>query len=166
MGIHLWDVPISHFIEYQKVFFSNLFNSMSVSLTFGKGSLADSILARICNTMIKVAFFAFYLRIFAVVDHIRIMAWAGMAAVITFCVAFVIADAILCSPWSGEHGWVDPNMVTRCGTKATKLITGAAYFGVISDFYILFIPLHQVVHLKISRPKKIGICLIFLTGLL
>ncbi|CAG8959239.1 hypothetical protein HYFRA_00012597 [Hymenoscyphus fraxineus] len=148
LGIHLWDVPISRFIEYQK------------------GSLADSILVRICSTMIRVAFFSFYLRLFAVVRQVRIMAWAGMVAVITFGVAFVIADAILCSPWPGEHGWVDPTMVHRCGVKATKLITGAAYFGVIMDFYILFIPLQQVFKLKVSRAKKIGICLVFLTGLL
>ncbi|TVY78302.1 hypothetical protein LSUE1_G004229 [Lachnellula suecica] len=148
LGIHLWDVSISQFIKYQK------------------GSLADSILIRICSTTIKVAFFAFYLRLFAVVRHIRVMAWVGIAVVTTFCVAFVVADAVLCSPWPGEHGWVDPDMVHRCGTKATKLITGASYFNVITDFYILFIPLHQVVTLNVSRAKKIGLCMIFLTGLL
>ncbi|KAI1376583.1 hypothetical protein F4677DRAFT_418981 [Hypoxylon crocopeplum] len=149
LGIHLWDVPLSHYIIYQKA------------------SLADAVLIRICNTLIKVAFFVFYFRLFHPIKHVRVMIWAGMAAVIVFCLAFVIVDLVACSPRPNEHGgWLDPSMLDRCNRIAPPLITGAAYFSVITDFYILFIPLHQVPTFGLSQKRKIGISFIFLTGLL
>lgn len=149
LGIHLWDVPLSHYIEYSK------------------GSLADSVLIRITNTTIKVAFLVFYLRLFSPVTHVRYMIWAGMAVVITFCVVFVVLDIVACAPWPSEHGdWLAPSLLDRCDRIAVDLITAAAYFSVITDFYILFIPLHQIPKLGLSRKRKIGVSLIFLTGFL
>ncbi|KAI0154504.1 hypothetical protein GGR57DRAFT_502253 [Xylariaceae sp. FL1272] len=80
LGIHLWDAPVSHYYEYQKT--SPL-----------KGSLADSILIRITNTTIKIAFFVFYLRLFGHVTHVKYMTWAGIVVVTVFCVVFVVLDA-------------------------------------------------------------------------
>ncbi|KAI0903202.1 hypothetical protein F4824DRAFT_493250 [Ustulina deusta] len=149
LGIHLWDAPISHYIEYQK------------------GSLADSVLIRITSTTIKVSFFVFYLRLFGTVTHVRYMVWAGMTVVITFCVVFVILDIIACAPFPSEHGnWVAPSLIDRCNRIAVPLITAGAYISVITDFYILFIPLHQLSKLRVSTRRKMGIGFIFLTGLL
>ncbi|KAI0118252.1 hypothetical protein GGR51DRAFT_498611 [Nemania sp. FL0031] len=147
LGIHLWDAPLSHYIEYQK------------------GSLADSVLIRITSTTIKAGFFVFYLRLFGTVTYVRYMVWVGMTVVISFCVVFVILDIIACAPSPGEHGnWVAPSLIDRCGRIAVPLITAAAYINVITDFYILFIPLHQVSKLRVSTRRKIGIGFIFLTG--
>ncbi|KUJ19298.1 uncharacterized protein LY89DRAFT_780274 [Mollisia scopiformis] len=149
LGIHLWDVPLSHYIEYSK------------------GSLADSVLIRITNTSIKVAFFVWYLRLFSVIKYVKIMVLVGMVTVITFCVAFITIDLVACCPWPSEHGgWLDPKMLSRCNKIAPNLVTSGAYFSVITDFYILFIPLHQVPGLNLSRNKKIGLSFIFLTGTL
>ncbi len=95
------------------------------------------------------------------------MVWAGMAVVITFCVVFVTVDIIACAPRPSEHwNWMAPTLQDRCERTVIDLITAAAYFSVITDFYLLFIPLHQVPKLGLSRNRKIGISLIFLTGLL
>ncbi|KAI1123698.1 hypothetical protein F5Y10DRAFT_285804 [Nemania abortiva] len=147
LGIHLWDVPVSHLIEYQK------------------GSLADSVLIRITNTIIKVAFFVFYLRLFGNVRHVRYLAWVGMAVVITFCVIFVILVTIACAPLPGENrNWVAPSVLERCNRIATPMITGAAYIGVVTDFYLLAIAGYQVSNLHTTTRRKIGIGFIFLTG--
>ncbi|KAI1475540.1 hypothetical protein F4774DRAFT_276503 [Daldinia eschscholtzii] len=149
LGIHFWDVPISHYIEYQK------------------GSLADSVLIRITNTTIKVAFLTFYLRLFSPVTYVRYMVLAGMALVITFCVVFVIVDLVACAPWPSEHGdWIAPSLIDRCSRISVPLITAAAYFTVITDFYVLLIPLHQIPTLGLSPRRKVGVSIIFLTGLL
>lgn len=117
--------------------------------------------------MIKVAFLVFYLRLFQPFTHVRIMVWAGLGVVITFCVAFIITDLVACSPWPSEHGgWIDPSMISRCDSIAPDLVTAGAYFSVITDFYLLFIPLHMVPKLKLSFRRKLGLSLIFLTGLL
>ncbi|OTB13139.1 hypothetical protein K445DRAFT_14129 [Daldinia sp. EC12] len=149
LGIHFWDVPISHYIEYQK------------------GSLADSVLIRITNTTIKVAFLTFYLRLFSPVTYVRYMVLAGMALVITFYVIFVIVDLVACAPWPSEHGdWIAPSLIDRCSRISVPLITAAAYFTVITDFYVLLIPLHQIPTLGLSPRRKVGVSIIFLTGLL
>ncbi|XXG95640.1 hypothetical protein Hte_001908 [Hypoxylon texense] len=134
---------------------------------YQKGSLADSVLIRITNTTIKVAFLVFYLRLFSPVKYVRHMIWVGMAVVITFCVVFVVIDLVACAPWPSEHGdWLAPSLLDRCDRIVVDLITAGAYFSVITDFYILFIPLHQIPKLGLSRKRKIGITLIFLTGFL
>lgn len=124
-------------------------------------------LIRLCSTIIKVGFYVFYLRLFYPYQHVRIMIWTGMGAVVTFCIVFVITDLIACSPWPKERlGWMDPSLTERCNSIAPDLVTAGAYFNVISDFYTLFIPLHLLPNLNFSRKRKVGLSLIFLTGLL
>lgn len=65
-----------------------------------------------------------------------------------------------------ETGWLAPSLVDRCNRIAVDLITAGAYFNVLTDFYILFIPLHQLPKLRLSKRRKIGVYLIFLTGLM
>jgi hypothetical protein len=54
-------------------------------------------------------------------------------------------------------------------TKLSQLLTivaGSGILGVLSDFYILVIPMHLVVRLRLPLGKKLGVCGIFLTGFL
>ncbi|KAK8066134.1 hypothetical protein PG997_012881 [Apiospora hydei] len=148
LGIHLWDVNLRRYLFY------------------AKASLADSTFFRICNTLIKVSFFLFYRRLFRPVTHVKVMVWVGIALVTTFCVAYIIIDIVACAPWPSEHGWLDPNTMKRCGAIAPKLVTAGAYFSVLTDFYILAIPLQQVPQLRLSKRRKVGLSFIFLTGLL
>ncbi|CAJ2511163.1 Uu.00g067880.m01.CDS01 [Anthostomella pinea] len=132
-----------------------------------QGSLADAVLIRISNTTIKVAFLVFNLRLFNPVTRARYMIWAGMAIVVTFGVVFVIVNLVACSPWPSEGGnWLAPSFLDRCNGISVDLITAAAYMNVITDFYILFIPLLQIPKLGLSLRRKIGISIIFSTGLL
>ncbi|KAK7908815.1 NAD(P)-binding protein [Apiospora marii] len=95
------------------------------------------------------------------------MVWTGISLVVTFCVAYIIIVIVACAPWPSEHdGWLDGRMAQRCNDIAVPLLTAAAYFSVLTDFYILAIPLHQVPQLRLSRKRKVGISFIFLTGLL
>ncbi|KAI1660722.1 hypothetical protein F4813DRAFT_348130 [Daldinia decipiens] len=149
IGIHFWDVPISHYIEYEK------------------GALADYVLFRIAHTTTKVGFLVFYLRLFRPVSYVRFMVWAGISVVITFCVVNVVVPLVACSPWPSEHGdWIAPSLIDRCYPISINLRTAAAYFSVITDFYVWFIPLHQIPSLGLSPRRKVGVSLVFLTGLL
>ncbi|KAF2730927.1 hypothetical protein EJ04DRAFT_579498 [Polyplosphaeria fusca] len=149
LGIHLWDVSIPKLMAYTK------------------GSLADSILIRITNTLVKVGLLALYLRLFNIISHVRTMVWVGMFAVISYCIAFVITDLVACVPRSDEAGgWVDPKLLARCNAIVPDFITAGAWFNVFTDFYILMIPLHMIPKLGLSRNRQIGVALIFLTGLL
>ncbi|KAI0854509.1 hypothetical protein F4860DRAFT_499209 [Xylaria cubensis] len=147
LGIHLWDVTLRRFIEWQK------------------GSLADGLLAQVTNATIKVGFLLFYLRLFGLVNHVRWMIWIGLAVIVTFAVVFFIIDLAACVPRVGET-WASPSVSQRCNSISVNLVTAGAYIRVVTDFYVLFIPLHQLPSLKLSKKRKIGVALIFLTGLL
>ncbi|KAK8124365.1 NAD(P)-binding protein [Apiospora kogelbergensis] len=115
----------------------------------------------------KVSFFLFYRRLFRPVTQVKIMVWIGISLVVTFCVAYMVIDTVSCAPWPSEHGgWLDPGVTRRCSAIAPNLVTAGAYFSVLTDFYILAIPLQQVPKLRLSKRRKVGVSLVFLTGLL
>ncbi|KAI1351315.1 hypothetical protein F5Y01DRAFT_128582 [Xylaria sp. FL0043] len=147
LGIHLWDVTLRKFIEWQKL------------------SLADGLLAQVTNATIKVGFLVFYLRLFGLVNHVRWMIWFGLTVIVGFAVAFFIVDLAACVPRAGET-YASPSVSERCNSISVNLVTVGAYIRVVTDFYILFIPLHQMPSLGLSKRRKIGVTLIFLTGLL
>ncbi|KAI1126227.1 hypothetical protein F5Y10DRAFT_267360 [Nemania abortiva] len=149
LGIHLWDVPLDSYVKNQKA------------------SLINSIILSITNTTIKVAFLVFYFRLFKPITYVRYMVWIGITVLVTFCVVLVTIDAIACSPLPNEHGsWTAPSFIARCDDLAANLFLTAAYVNVISDIYILFIPIRQVRRLNLSKKQKIGLTFVFLTGLL
>ncbi|KAH8161443.1 hypothetical protein CIB48_g6802 [Xylaria polymorpha] len=129
------------------------------------GSLADGLLAQLTSATTKVGFLVFYLRLFRPVTYVRYLIWAGMAVIITFAIVFFIIDLVVCVPRSGET-WLNPAVSHRCNNISVPLVTVGAYFKVITDFYILFIPLHQLPRLRLSKKRKVGFVLIFMTGLL
>ncbi|KAK8059272.1 hypothetical protein PG996_009202 [Apiospora saccharicola] len=149
LGIHLWDVTLRKYLFFMKL------------------SIADMVLHRVCNSLVKMAFLFFYLRLFGTVRPVRIMILAGMAAVVAFFIAYLIVEIVTCVPWPSEHGgFLDETFQARCLYVSPRLLLAGCYFGVIVDFYILFIPLSQVKDLELPRKRKIGISFIFLTGLM
>lgn len=95
------------------------------------------------------------------------MVRVGIVVVVVWYTAIMIINLVACTPWPNQHGkWLDRSLVARCFGTAPTLMTAGAYMNVVTDFYILFIPMHQVPRLGLSRKKKIGVGFIFLTGLL
>ena len=76
----------------------------------------------------------------------------------------VIAQIILCSPAPGET-WIE-HLFSEAGEKAAKLAIPIGAVGLAADTYILVLPIVGVLQLQLSSRKKLGTCLIFLTGLL
>jgi hypothetical protein len=145
-GTHIWDVTLRKWIYYSKL------------------ALANSPLARSSNISIKCAFLVFYLRLFGPKDHIRPMVWAGIGVLLSFYVAWIIAYLVCAVP--GDGGYLDPAYQAQMADKPNKLVLAACYMSVISDVYILLIPMHQVPKLALSYKRKWGISLIFATGLM
>ncbi|KAK7926926.1 hypothetical protein PG985_003924 [Apiospora marii] len=125
------------------------------------------VLHRICNSLIKVAFLLFYLRLFGPVRQVRIMVWIGLGLVATFCIVYIIIELATCIPRPSDHdGFLDDVFFERCFAFAPKILLAGCYFGVIMDFYILLLPLSQLKGLGLPKKRKIGISFIFLTGLI
>lgn len=52
----------------------------------------------------------------------------------------------------------------RSGILSTVLAVG--YFNLCTDFYILLLPISGIIRLQLPKRRKIGVILIFMTGLL
>lgn len=96
----------------------------------------------------KLGLLLFYYKLFAVNDLTRIGSLVGMAVVVPLYTAlfFVFVFMDEASAW-----------------KANKAM---AVFNIVTDFYLLVLPLTAVVWLRMERRKKIGLIVIFSSGFL
>lgn len=96
------------------------------------------------------------------------MIYIGLFAVVVFCLGSVIGSLAVCFPRPGVHYELFPSykVPQQCFTELPKIQTAGTIFSVITDFYILFIPIHLLPMLKLSRRRKIAVASVFLVGLL
>ena len=83
---------------------------------------------------------------------------------VLFYTAFLLVGAISCTPRSGET-WIVAVVSKRCGRNLTLGYVIAA-FNVLSDFYLLAIPVPVVWKLQLPLRRKVGVSAIFMTGFL
>ncbi|KAI1165983.1 hypothetical protein F5B18DRAFT_115641 [Nemania serpens] len=141
LGPHIWNVSRLRLLQYQWP------------------ATIESLFLRTSNTLIKVSMLTFYLRIFNPVPKLRLMIWIGLVAVVGFLVVIIAATLALCHN-SGPLG-----ISQRCSHELPNFTTAGTIFSVISDFYILFIPIQLLPSLKLSQKRKAAVGGVFLIGL-
>jgi hypothetical protein len=94
------------------------------------------------------------------------MIWGGMVFIVLFYVAITIAQVKEFIPKPGDvFGWFTPKPYSEA--NALLNITAVqGIVGIVTDFYILGIPMYFVSGLSLPRGRKIGVLAIFLTGLM
>lgn len=102
---------------------------------------------------------------------LRMLCWAGLGVTFVFYTASIIVQAIPCHPRGGTDriaflaGIANPQCAGSTEmVQRMSIATGA--FGLISDLYILIIPMPAVARLHLGRKKKLGVYLIFSSGAL
>ena len=90
--------------------------------------------------------------------------YMGIIFNILFYCGTTIAYGVMCMPASGVT-WVDTLDTDRCYQSVIVLYLQAA-FGVISDFYILILPMPILFKLNLPTRKKASVAAIFMTGIL
>ncbi|KAI0160210.1 hypothetical protein GGR57DRAFT_499624 [Xylariaceae sp. FL1272] len=145
IGPHIWDV------------------SLAAELRYMYPSIAESVLSRLANTLIKISLLTLYLRIFPI-PRIRWMAYSGLVAVSSFFLAILIATLTVCVPRGTKTGLDAYITSAYCSETVGQIVTAGAIFSVISDVYILLIPIHLLPTLKLSRRRKIAVSSVFLLG--
>lgn len=111
---------------------------------------------------VKLCLFFGYLRMFKVDRVTRWSIWAGVVACSIFYIITFFVDLFRCMPI--QSAW-DPTVEGKCMSyDVFPNATGA--FNIISDFYILWIPLPPVVRMNMPLARKIRIALTFGLGLL
>lgn len=70
----------------------------------------------------------------------------------------------LCAPKAGQD-YAETFRTERC-RKSTVFGIVQGVFGIVSDLYLLVIPIPAVMGLQMPRRRKLGVIAIFMTGLL
>ncbi|KAI0404812.1 hypothetical protein F4802DRAFT_212963 [Xylaria palmicola] len=110
---------------------------------------------------IKLCILLGYLRIFSVDRFTKWGIWAGIVVVSIFYVVFFFLDIFRCMPV--EAAW-NPTIKGRCLSYAA-LPDATGIVNLISDFYILLLPLRPIFNMNMDLSRRLRIASIFGLGL-
>ncbi|KAL8766790.1 MAG: hypothetical protein Q9209_006529 [Squamulea sp. 1 TL-2023] len=114
--------------------------------------------------IIKLSLFFLYRQIFAPKQYLQYLIWGGIAVTGLFYWSSTVIAVALCAP-RGNETYIMAFATARCG--ATKqLAVASGVFNVLSDLYLLVIPVPATLALHLPRRKKIGLLILFATGIL
>ncbi|KAI2770930.1 hypothetical protein F4815DRAFT_496904 [Daldinia loculata] len=150
MGRHQWDIPVSEF--HQRVVL--------------KYSFAPSYVYSTAAVFIKATLLIFYLRIFNPVKGARILIWATLAVVILFYLIIVITIQVTCNGYTPTAQMFNTDAEVDCLVPQEPLWITTSVFSAVTDLYLLAIPVAFTLKLRLPSKRKIGVCCIFLTGLI
>lgn len=98
-----------------------------------------------------------------------ILVWAGIAIVVASYSVCIITTSVFCR---SSRRPVNPAeyllLQTRsdCHRDLLNLNAAQGVFSTVSDIYVLVLPIHLIWHLRLSQGRRVGICTIFLVGLM
>lgn len=120
-----------------------------------------------CFWFIKLALFTFYLRLFKVLRWLRYCVYLGILVTGVCYLATTILFPIFCAPRDGQDqmAYLAAIAAEKC-IKARYTATALGCINIISDVYIFMLPLPPVWALKLPFRKRLGIAMMFSTGLM
>lgn len=113
----------------------------------------------------KLSVLLLYLEIFKVNKQARFTVAIGLTIITAQCLMTIIGNCILCVPEPGDS-WLIASSTEKCRVTATLYGVIISAMSVFSDLYVIVIPLPVIWQLHMARRKKIGVSVIFITGLL
>ena len=111
----------------------------------------------------KLSLFLLYYRLFARHQWIRYLVYLGVGSVDAMYTASMIVYGCLCLPRRGQS-WIEAGLSSQCHTMSIMIDYVRGPFNVLSDLYLLFLPLPAVWQLHLPLRKRLGLAGIFLTG--
>jgi hypothetical protein len=114
---------------------------------------------------IKTAILLSYQRIFGISRAGRWLMWVGIALVTIFYALCLFLSLFSCQPMAKV--W-DPMVEGHCAAYDIHVVpgTGSGVFNVLTDVYILVIPMPFIWKLKMRRDRKVRVMAVFGLGLL
>ncbi|KAI0143845.1 hypothetical protein F4776DRAFT_442144 [Hypoxylon sp. NC0597] len=150
---HQWDVPLSE---------------LDIRPT-QKATLITICLYAVATAFMKSTFLALYLRIFKPAKGANILLWTSLVVIVVFYVISFIMEAAICGPAINKPfpttypAAYDPDV--GCSMPQRPLWITIGVFSVVSDFYLLAVPVGFTLNIRLPLKRKIGVCCMFLTGL-
>lgn len=131
-------------------------------LTCSNRFFAAQIMYKVVITLDKVAILLLYYRVFYVHRSFRIAAHCVNAFIISSGLAFILATIFQCTPVSGV--W-DKGYEKAVCVNSKDFWISYATLNIATDLVLLGMPLHRLTRLKMSPLDKLGLALVFCTGL-
>ncbi|KAI4218695.1 MAG: hypothetical protein L6R36_008805 [Xanthoria steineri] len=149
-GRHLWDIPLSVFISEE-----------ILKLSYVSGWLSN-----VANIFVKLTFFILYWSIFYPFRWLRYVILGGAAVVTGVYAGFIMYVLISDTPQPGQT-WLEKAQANqeRGTSGGVKLAMTLAAWGLVTDVYILLLPISGVMRLQLSRKKRIALLTVFMTGI-
>lgn len=147
VGPHQWNVPFTAFTP------SLLRRFVVLDMLYSPTIL-----------MAKLSLLSLYLQIFRPNQALRYCIYFGMVFLTLFYAATFTAYGVLSIPRPGQSQLESILSVNTAKDIPLGIAQGAV--NVVTDFYILLIPIPGVLNLQLPRAKKIGVLAIFMTGTL
>lgn len=118
------------------------------------------------KVFIKLTFFILYWSIFYPFRWLRYGILGGAAVVTGVSAAFIMYVLISDTPRSGQT-WLEKAQSgkERGTTGGVRLALTLAVWGLVTDIYILLLPISGVMRLQLSRKKRIALLTVFMSGI-
>ena len=113
---------------------------------------------------IKLTFFLLYMQVFQPMRWLRISSYVNAIALCAFYGACTVAQIIFATPRPSET-W-SSHLMSSENAKGYILSVPLSAVGLFFDIVILVLPIAGTMQLQLPTRRKIGLTLIFLTGLL
>ncbi|KAK2036964.1 hypothetical protein LZ31DRAFT_482399, partial [Colletotrichum somersetense] len=120
-------------------------------------------------TTIKCSTLMFYWRNFGTRKSIRIIIWALSGVVTAWCIAVLLVTIFQCIPTHAFWDRFDPlNPMSPtdfyCGVDSNMFFNGNSIPNIITDAFVVTMPIPYVLSLEMSKPQKFALIGVFMLG--
>ncbi|KAL8650373.1 MAG: hypothetical protein Q9210_003863 [Variospora velana] len=115
--------------------------------------------------LVKLALFLLFLHLFGHLRWLRWLVWLGILVTGCFYISVPIVVFTLCSPSKG-NSWLGMSFKSKCRDGMQDYGVAQGVMNLVSDFYLLIVPIPAVLALHLPKKKKFGVIAIFMTGFL
>ncbi|KAL9041315.1 MAG: hypothetical protein Q9180_001356 [Flavoplaca navasiana] len=140
-AVHVWNLPISKLTK-------SLLETLNVASAFYGPTMFFT----------KLSIFILYYRIFSPSKTMRYLIYFGIGANFIYYTIYLFIYSFYCPNTSKK--------APTCGHEVKVISVVTSAINVVSDFYILLIPLAAISSLQLPKKRKVGLFAVFFTGFL
>jgi len=111
----------------------------------------------------KSAILALYIRVFSIKRWVKYLSYLAILILFGFHWALIPLASAYCVPRNG-HSWV--SALEKCGAQVKVIGPMHGGLGVAADIFMLVLPLPVLNKLQLSKPKRMGLMIVFMSGFL
>lgn len=172
LGINMWDFRIKD-ITYTSLLVSRYSRLIIVYMPASSDSIqicfTTFLLIPITTCLIKVTLLCQICTAFKPIQALQRLCYGGIIVTSLYYVSNLMVAIVSCHPRNGtDRIAILSGLASKKCVNANdihqEITIATGVFNIISDFYILIIPLRAISKLSITRKQKIGVYLMFSAG--